>query len=661
MRGQIYPGIQQNIGMAIEEAKRIVSEHAIAKYVPFSMFTEQGDLIYASAVATSAALAHANAGDLFQSGGHAADPSWIARVLIDHGDWGGQTHDDHSIYALLAGRAGGQTLFGGTGAGNNLSFESTSDPTKGWVEVLCSTEVGFRVTAKTKNEFAVLAIQASNVPGENWPASSSNAILRFFDGDTLASAFGANVGNLIQSRYCGWSMYSDRDGNRLGFGIFTTDSIGSLHSNFAWCGFFIAGGQAAGTAGPVGIGGNFSPTNKPTARLHLAAGSATAETAPLKFTSGPLNTTAEAGAVEFLTNAFYGTITTGAARKTFAFLESPTFVTQITAPVIIGGTGVTDILGLQGTSGNGTLTSPAIQALVGNDGATVAWTVLNNGKFGIGTTAPPDTFTVLRGVGTLQTAYPSAAHFEHITTDSATARQEALFVWCEGNPSANSATAFRTIEGDAIITAGNTKVLTGELTGLFFQSLYRGDSPGSLDELYGVRITAGLQRSGSLGGSGTIENIYGFRTNTGTFGAGAVGTVANCYDIYIPDNAFIAGSTIQNAYGLYIAGKTKGSVLNYSLYVAGGVSYFEGNVGIGATAFDASAAKTLALANATAPAAHTDDQIYIYSADTSDATATLGLYLEQAVEDIGTFTASHKFKILLNGDEYWLQLDKVAA
>jgi len=30
----------------------------------------------------------------------------------------------------------------------------------------------------------------------------------------------------------------------------------------------------------------------------------------------------------------------------------------------IGGTAITDILKLQGTSGNGTLTSPAIQALV---------------------------------------------------------------------------------------------------------------------------------------------------------------------------------------------------------------------------------------------------------------------------------------------------------
>lgn len=66
------------------------------------------------------------------------------------------------------------------------------------------------------------------------------------------------------------------------------------------------------TVGNVGIG---MIASLATARLHLAAGTATAGTAPLKFNSGTLLTTAAAGAVEFLTDKFYGTITTGAARK----------------------------------------------------------------------------------------------------------------------------------------------------------------------------------------------------------------------------------------------------------------------------------------------------------------------------------------------------------
>ena len=116
------------------------------------------------------------------------------------------------------------------------------------------------------------------------------------------------------------------------------------------------------SAGNVGIG-----TTGPTAVLHLKAGTATANTAPLKFTSGVLNTVAEAGAVEFLTDAFYGTITTGAARKTFAFLESPAFTTPNIGtpsagvltnctglPVAGGGTGVATLGDAGVLIGNGT-------------------------------------------------------------------------------------------------------------------------------------------------------------------------------------------------------------------------------------------------------------------------------------------------------------------
>jgi hypothetical protein len=50
---------------------------------------------------------------------------------------------------------------------------------------------------------------------------------------------------------------------------------------------------------------------------------------------------------------------------------------------LIGGTGVTDKLVLQGTSGNGTSTATALEVNVGNNGATSALTVLNDGKVGV--------------------------------------------------------------------------------------------------------------------------------------------------------------------------------------------------------------------------------------------------------------------------------------
>ena len=80
---------------------------------------------------------------------------------------------------------------------------------------------------------------------------------------------------------------------------------------------------------------------------------------------------------------------------------------SLSTPLVIGGTGVTDTLSLKGTSGNGTLTSPAIQALVGNNGATTAYTVLNNGNVGIGTVDPSATLEVY-GAGQLTAALTDA-------------------------------------------------------------------------------------------------------------------------------------------------------------------------------------------------------------------------------------------------------------
>lgn len=75
--------------------------------------------------------------------------------------------------------------------------------------------------------------------------------------------------------------------------------------------------------GIVGIG-----VASPSAYLHLKAGTATASTAPLKFNSGTLLTTAEAGAVEFNTDDYYATITTGAARKPIVLADAALTVNQ---------------------------------------------------------------------------------------------------------------------------------------------------------------------------------------------------------------------------------------------------------------------------------------------------------------------------------------------
>jgi hypothetical protein len=59
---------------------------ALIGYIEKALLTEKGDIIYASAVATPAALAHGNAGDVLTSGGHGVDPSWQASSAAWDGD-----------------------------------------------------------------------------------------------------------------------------------------------------------------------------------------------------------------------------------------------------------------------------------------------------------------------------------------------------------------------------------------------------------------------------------------------------------------------------------------------------------------------------------------------------------------------------------------------
>lgn len=53
---------------------------------------------------------------------------------IDHGALAGLGDDDHTQYALLAGRAGGQELIGGIAAGEDMTLRSTSNATKGVIK-----------------------------------------------------------------------------------------------------------------------------------------------------------------------------------------------------------------------------------------------------------------------------------------------------------------------------------------------------------------------------------------------------------------------------------------------------------------------------------------------------------------------------------------------
>ena len=126
------------------------------------------------------------------------------------------------------------------------------------------------------------------------------------------------------------TLLNARSGGSIGFRIANIDVANfSTTGGFGFGATFYnidAGQNNMIIEGNLGVG-----VSAPTAYLHLKTGTTAASTAPLKFNSGSLNTIAEVGAVEFLTDDFYGTITTGAARKKFV-LDNGTNLTSGRVP-----------------------------------------------------------------------------------------------------------------------------------------------------------------------------------------------------------------------------------------------------------------------------------------------------------------------------------------
>lgn len=73
-------------------------------------------------------------GNLLQGNGSA----WtsVTQASISHSGFGGLSADDHTQYALLAGRAGGQTLKGDTAASGHLKLQSTANATRGQIRII---------------------------------------------------------------------------------------------------------------------------------------------------------------------------------------------------------------------------------------------------------------------------------------------------------------------------------------------------------------------------------------------------------------------------------------------------------------------------------------------------------------------------------------------
>jgi hypothetical protein len=170
----------------------------------------------------------------------------------------------------------------------------------------------------------------------------------------------------------------------------------------------------------------------------------------------------------------------------------------------------------------------------------------------------------------------------------------------------------------------------------------------------GLKLRAGVTTTGAVLSLETIEDSV------------VVSDVLGRINFSAPAEASGGDSILVGASIVAIAEDTFSATVNKtSLVFQTGISEVAstkmilnsaGNLGIGAAVvFDASAVGCLALTNATAPAAHTDNQIYVYSADSLNSKSTLALYTEEPVLVLAAGCIA-TLEVLLNGVPYNIML-----
>jgi len=188
----------------------------------------------------------------------------------------------------------GRLIVKGAGTGTGISFQTQNSAGSPKVTVQDDGNVGIGTTAPNQKLHVNGATYILGGSGSGLAISTAGDFVNY-DLDVSGSVRMASAGNINFNQGSGSATFSGQV-NFPGSGVWKT-------------------------TGNVGIG-----TTTPTGVLHLKAGTASANTAPLKFTPGVLNTTPVVGCMEFIDNGttghLYITLNIGgvATRKEIAFV-----------------------------------------------------------------------------------------------------------------------------------------------------------------------------------------------------------------------------------------------------------------------------------------------------------------------------------------------------
>jgi len=297
-------------------------------------------------------------------------------------------------------------------------------------------------------------------------------------------------------------------------------------------------------------------------------------------------------------------------------IASPTFTGNVGVGVSTFGTSANKVLGL--LNGTAPTTSPADTVQVwAADRSGVA------GKAGIHVRAEDGTVHVLGdyvGIATSSPAYPldvtGLARFTNcnigIGTTPMTYNATGSEYFCRMERTLADATASSTKRSLSIITYVNPSAEAA----IYYQGLH---SSYDIQNTCMYNLNGYVRALGSIvyhRANTTLARAEGLYVYVGTYNGGSdsTGIITNLYGAKI-EGTKTASSTITNAYGMHISGIQGTNA--YDIYAAGSANknYFAGCVGIGAVNFGTSATQTMAIQNGTAPSSSPANLFQLYSAD----------------------------------------------
>lgn len=222
-------------------------------------------------------------------------------VAIGYGSGAGSTGSGNTSVGQISGSgltSGSRNVNVGAGAGktsttasdNTFVGQQSGSVTTAGGNSFFGSYSGTRNTSGTRNVFTGQYVGFYNTTG------SDNVFIGSGQNANVTGSFNTYLGSLSGNQstgsgnvFLGYSAGYNELGSNLLYIANTNTTTPLIYGNF--------------TTGSISIG-----LGAPTARLHLPAGTATANTAPLKFTSGTSLTTPESGCVEFDGSDYFLTV-----------------------------------------------------------------------------------------------------------------------------------------------------------------------------------------------------------------------------------------------------------------------------------------------------------------------------------------------------------------